>query len=320
MPDWIDPFWIFALSLFGLAAIAVDAALALFAVTDGRQRINRRLATLDGSGASHAPVARLRRQRASADGWVDLPGRAAMEKLLLQSGVSFGLQSLAAGAVFVSVACAGALSLKLELPAAIGVGIVIGIGLPIAALKFLRARRQRKFGEQFPEAIDILVRSLRAGHPIAAAIKTTARELPEPAGREFMKIEEELTYGLDLETAMRNLQQRVGQEDLPLFVTSISIQTQSGGNLTEILNNLSGTIRQRIKLHRKVRALTSEGRASALILGAVPFVIFGVLNYMAPDFYGSQWGHPWMKIGLTGAAIWMSIGFMTMRKMINFKV
>ena len=163
------------------------------------------------------------------------------------------------------------------------------------------------------------MRSLRAGHPIAAAIKMAAREMPDPIGTEFGMVDDEITFGLDLETAMRNLQERVGQEDLPLFVTSISIQTQSGGNLTEILGNLGETIRLRAKLKRKVRALSAEGRISAIILGAVPFVLFGVLHVIAPEFYGAHWGHPWIRIGLSIAGVWMAVGFVIMHKMINFR-
>ena len=118
---------------------------------------------------------------------------------------------------------------------------------------------------------------------------------------------------------MRNLYFRVGQEDLPLFVTAVSIQGSTGGNLGEILENLSKVIRQRFKMRRKIRALAAEGRASAMILTAVPFVVFGMINWITPDFYGEVWPHPMTKIALGGALGWMFIGNLIMLRMINFK-
>ena len=138
--------------------------------------------------------------------------------------------------------------------------------LPLLILKIMRSRRQKAFGAQFPDALDIIVRSLRSGHPVPVAISMVAREMPDPIGSEFGIVADEITYGADLETGMRNLYFRIGQEDLPLFVTAVAIQSSTGGNLSEILQNLSAVIRQRFKMRRKIRALAAEGRASALIL------------------------------------------------------
>ena len=125
--------------------------------------------------------------------------------------------------------------------------------MPLLALHVLRGRRQKKFGAQFPDAIDIIVRSLRAGHPVPIAITMVAREMADPIGTEFGIVVDEITYGADLETAMRNLYFRVGQDDLPLFVTAVAIQGSTGGNLGEILENLSAVIRERFKMRRKIR-------------------------------------------------------------------
>jgi tight adherence protein B len=110
-----------------------------------------------------------------------------------------------------------------------------------------------------------------------------------------------------------------GHEDLPLFVTSVSIQATTGGNLSQILDNLSKVIRERFKMRRKIRGLAAEGRASAMILNAVPFVVFGMINWITPGFYGEAWPHPMTKIALGGALGWMFIGNLIMRRMINFK-
>ena len=134
----------------------------------------------------------------------------------------------------------------------------------------MRKRATKAFGAQLPEAIDVMVRSLRAGHPVPVAIAMVAREMPDPIGSEFGIVADEMTYGTDLETAMRNLYFRVGQEDLPLFVTAVAIQGSTGGNLGEILENLSRVIRQRFKMRRKIRALAAEGQILALILSSLP--------------------------------------------------
>ncbi len=136
--------------------------------------------------------------------------------------------------------------------------------LPYLVLRMLRSRRQKKFGAQFPDALDIIVRSLRAGHPVPIAITMVGREMADPIGSEFGIVSDEITYGADLEAAMRNLYARIGSDDLPLFVTAVAIQGSTGGNLGEILEGLSGVIRQRFKMRRKIRALAAEARASAI--------------------------------------------------------
>jgi tight adherence protein B len=133
-------------------------------------------------------------------------------------------------------------------------------------------------------------------------------------------VADEITYGADLETAMRNLYFRIGQEDLPLFVTAVAIQSSTGGNLGEILENLSGVIRQRFKMRRKIRALASEGRASAMILSSLPIAIFLVIQVISPDFYASVWHASLTKIGLACAGAWMGIGNLIMFRMVNFKI
>ena len=183
-----------------------------------------------------------------------------------------------------------------------------GLFLPYFTLRVLRGRRQKKFGSQFPDAIDIIVRSLRAGHPVPIAIAMVGREMPDPIGSEFGIVSDEITYCADLETAMRNLYGRIGSDDLPLFVTAVAIQGATGGNLGEILENLSSVIRQRFKMRRKIRALASEGRASAMILSALPIGMFGIIQIIAPDFYASVWHEHLTKILLFSAAGWMSIG------------
>ncbi len=195
-----------------------------------------------------------------------------------------------------------------------------GTLLPYMVLRYLRSRRQKRFSAQFPDAIDIIVRSLRAGHPVPIAINMVARELKDPIGSEFGTVTDEITYGADLETAMRNLYFRVGTDDLPLFVTAVAIQGSTGGNLGEILQNLSAVIRMRFKMRRKIRALAAEGRASALILSSLPIGMFLVVLWLVPSFYGGVWDQDLTKIVLAIAACWMGIGNFIMYRLVNFKV
>jgi tight adherence protein B len=146
------------------------------------------------------------------------------------------------------------------------------------------------------------------------------REMGDPIGSEFGIVTDEITYGADLETAMRNLYARIGSDDLPLFVTAVAIQGSTGGNLGEILQNLSGVIRQRFKMRRKIRALAAEGRASAMILSALPIGMFFIILWLVPDFYGSVWDVPLTKELVGGASFWMVIGNLIMFRMVNFKI
>jgi tight adherence protein B len=145
------------------------------------------------------------------------------------------------------------------------------------------------------------------------------RELSDPAGSEFGMVLDELTYGLDFETVLRNLYHRVGQEDLGLMVTAVSLQSSTGGNLTEVLGNLARVIRERFKLRRKVRALSAEGRVSAYGLSALPALLFLVLTVIAPGYYGDIWEDPMVKPMLMGAVVWAMVGMFIMYKMVNFK-
>lgn len=197
--------------------------------------------------------------------------------------------------------------------------VVISFVVLTVVAKWTAARRVRRFEAQLPEALDTIVRSLRAGHPTTAAIQMVAREFPKPLGEEFDILANEVTYGLDLETAMRNLAGRVRLHDLGMIVSAIAIHARSGGNLSEILTNLGTVIRERIRLRLKTKALSAEGRFSALVLSLLPVVLFGALSIIAPGFYGDVWDNPLIYPIFIGAAIWVGIGNMVMWRMVNIE-
>jgi tight adherence protein B len=152
-----------------------------------------------------------------------------------------------------------------------------------------------------------------------AELGMVGRELGDPVGSEFGMVLDELTYGLDFETVLRNLYHRVGQEDLGLMVTAVSLQSSTGGNLSEVLNNLSRIIRERFKLRRKVRALSAEGRVSAYGLASLPAVLFLALQFIAPGYYGDIWEDPLVQPALMLTVAWCMVGIFIMYKMVNFK-
>ena len=311
--------WLFVAVSAGLAAEAVY--LSCYSAASYRSKINRRLMLSKDSASRENVLIELRRERGlTASGDYRL-GLIALNRLILQSGTTIGFSQLIIVAVFVGlVAFAAIMVIRGSIVEAAVAGLIGAIALPYLALRFLRSRRQKKFGAQFPDALDIIVRSLRAGHPVPIAIAMVGREMPDPIGSEFGIVSDEITSGADLETALRNLYSRLGSDDLPLFVTAVAIQGATGGNLGEILENLSGVIRQRFKMRRKIRALAAEGRASAMILSALPIGLFIVIQFIAPDFYSSVWDEHLTKVLLVCAGVWMLIGNLIMFKMVNFKI
>src|SRR3954467_1518483 len=322
MPFDIDPVYVVYLLVALAAGLLVEAVYLLFFNTRSyRKNVNRRLKLLDKQANRESVLVQLRRERGlSMTGDYRLP-LVAVNRLILQSGLKLGIATFAIYLVVLALFAFGLVMVTREdLLEASGAALFCCTLLPLLVLRVKRGRRQKKFGAQFPDALDIIVRSLRAGHPVPVAISMVAREMPDPIGSEFGIVADEITYGADLETAMRNLYFRIGQEDLPLFVTAVAIQSSTGGNLGEILENLSSVIRQRFKMRRKIRSLASEGRASALILSSLPIAMFIVIQIITPQFYASVWNEDLTKICLAAAAGWMGIGNFIMFRMVNFRI
>jgi len=312
-------FYIFAAVSVVLVVEAIY--LLFFSAASYRNRVNRRLRLMNDQVDRQAILVQLRRERGLTGGGDFRLPIVYLNRLILQSGLSLGLTKFALAVVVGAGLSFGAsLFFRFSLIEAILIAVASAFVLPFIVLTFLRKRRQKKFGEQFPDAIDVIVRSLRAGHPIPIAIAMVGREMPDPCGSEFGMVADEVTYGADMETAMRSLYHRVGQDDLPLFVTAVAIQGSTGGNLSEILQNLSAVIRLRFKMRRKIRALAAEGRFSALLLSGLPVVMFFILKTVAPNFYGDIWHHDMTKVGLGVAGAWMMFGNIVMYKLVNFRI
>jgi tight adherence protein B len=299
--------------------IAESAYLLFFNAQRYRENVNRRLQIQKLATSREDALLQLKRER----GLDAAPGGmlAGLLTLISQTGLRIPPRQIGllwAGCLLIAPTLAYALDRTSapELIGALGAGAV----LPLMVLRTLRARRVKKFSEQFPDAIDVVIRSLRAGHPLGIAISLVAREMPDPVGTEFGMVSDEMSFGLDLETAMRNMYARVGQEDLPLFVTSISIQAQTGGNLAAILEGLSKVIRDRFRMRRKIKALSSEARFSAYVLTSLPFAIYTFVNLADPTFFDAARGKPETQMVMIGSLCWMAIGAAIMRKLVNMKI
>jgi len=318
----LDPIYLVWLFVALSAGLAVEAVYLMgISAASYRSRINRRLMIAKDRADRESVLIELRRERGLTAGGDYRLGLVALNRLILQSGLTIGLTRLfvivAVGAVVIfcmTLIVRGSVA-EAALAAALSAS-----ALPYLVLKLLRSRRQKQFGAQFPDALDIIVRSLRAGHPVPIAITMVGREMTDPIGSEFGVVSDEITYGAELETAMRNLYCRLGSDDLPLFVTAVAIQGSTGGNLSEILSNLSSVIRMRFKMRRKIKALAAEGKFSALFLSCLPVAVFLLLNVMTPDFYGSIIQYDITKWGLGLAGFWMMGGNIVMYKMCNFRI
>lgn len=202
----------------------------------------------------------------------------------------------------------------------LAIAICVGYLLPLMFLNMIADKRKKKVEEQFPIALDTFVSALRAGHPIASALQLLTTEMEDPIGSEFGLVSDEVSYGAELTDALSEMAERWDNEDIRMFVVSLSVQSETGGNLAEILQNLSEVIRARAALYRKVRALSSEGRMTGWILSVLPILAFIGLFSVNPEFYLSVAMETSFIVGFIVLMIMYTIGFLLIRKMIDIKV
>lgn len=311
------------LGIYGLAAAAaalvVIAAGSFFSERKHRKAINRRLAKLARDEQPQEALGTLLTERGLTASGDYLMGIVWLNRLYVQSGRTGHPIAYFAWFVGVGIALAVALTF-LRIPLAVGMalGLVVATLLPLLLLRRARGRRIRIFERQLPDALDMIVRSLRAGHPTSVAVGLVAREMSDPIGTEFGIVFDEVSFGSELETAIRKLAERVGFEGLQLLSVAVGIQAKTGGNLAEILANLSATLRERHKLRLKVRSLASEGKVSAIMMSLFPLVMFAILVLIAPSYYGGVWGDPFIVPVFTAFGIWALLGDYIMYRMVSF--
>src|SRR5262249_20420610 len=210
--------------------------------------------------------------------------------------VSFLIWSFIFGAGLVSAAAA----------------VVSTFALPVLFLEMVRKNGIARFSELLPDAIDVVIRGIRVGYPLPLALELAGREMPDPIGTEFGLTSDEIAFGQDVRTAVENLYSRVGDEDLLFFVVAISVQNQTGGNLAEVLSRLSRLLRNRLKLRLKIRALSAEGRVSAVVLSLMPFILFGGIGLISPSYFGEIRNDPLVMPALIYGGLSLLLGNIVM--------
>ena len=198
-------------------------------------------------------------------------------------------------------------------------GISTGFGLPRWVLNFLRARREKRFTSDFASAIDVVVRSVKSGLPTGDALKIVASEFRDPVGSEFKRLIESMKLGVTLEQALKRMFENMPTTEVSFFAIVMTIQQKSGGNLSEALGNLASVLRDRKRLQGKIRAMSSEAKASAMIIGALPPGVMGLVYVTTPAYMSLLFTERAGNLMLAGCVLWMSLGIFVMKKMINFK-
>ena len=328
----IDPIYLFYGIVFIGALLLAEGGYYLYIdAFGGRHAANRRMRMLVAGTDAQKVLFKLRRD--PPESWAKLGSvgglLTAFDRLITQSGLTTPLRSMLALMAGITVLSFAAMYIYAggTIPAkalitlfALMLSMAVGCGLPALYLLYLKSRRLKRFESQLPDALDMMVRSLRAGHPISIAMELTAKQMPDPIGSEFGLAVDEMTYGRDLQEALAGVAARVPLQDFQFVVMAVSIQNETGGNLADVLSGLATLIRARFRMVKKVRALSAEGRFSAKVLAAIPFA-FAALTYTTnPKYYLAVADDPLFIRLVIGGVVMQVLGMAIMHRMINFRV
>ncbi|MFI4935738.1 MAG: type II secretion system F family protein [Caulobacterales bacterium] len=317
----VDPRLGLMILIFAAVFSAGQAVWGLINVGQARRTVNRRLATVERTGSLGDLVLELRKQRGIREDGRSIFSWAWLADLVTRSGIPVEPRRWALVIVAVMLG-AGAGGLLLTHNALIGLGAAVALGVagPLAYLNFMAGRRAKGLGLQLPNALEVIVRSLEAGHPIPTAISLVGREMPDPIGSEFGMAADEIAYGATLEQAVGRIADRCRHPDIDLFAAAIRLQEKAGGNLTGLLKMLAKTVRERQKMRLKIHAASGEGRMSAYILTGAPIVAFLFINFANHHYYADVIGTRFIQIGLGVLGTLLLIGNLIMRKMIDMRI
>jgi tight adherence protein B len=319
-----------ALALFSLVAVAIGgvAWVFIYPLLSGERQAEKRRASVARPEPVVARVSRgaqkSRREQVEEtlkelDVRAQKPKNPPLSVKISQAGLTWTKQKFMVIAAamglfaFVTLFFIGA-----GLLPALGVGFAAAFGLPLWMLSFLKRRREAKFLDSFPDAVDVIVRGIKSGLPLLDSLKIIATEAPEPAKSEFRTIVETQTIGMPLGEACAKLYDRMPLPEANFFGIVISIQQKAGGNLSEALGNLSRVLRDRKKMKAKIQAMSMEAKASGVIIGSLPIAVGALVYLTSPDYIQTLFTTDLGRIMLIGCAFWMSVGVMVMKKMINF--
>lgn len=308
--------------------VALGMLVLAFAGPSVGKAKTRRLATVRDRHANSTEAvvaAQMRRTIAATSAGSSLssliPRRDLMEKRLRRTGKNWNLSQYAFVSMSLFVVVTGTLLvLRTPFPLALLVGLLGGIWLPFAVVGRLITRRVNAFTARFPDAIDLLVRGLKSGLPVTETFQVVSHELPGPVGEEFRGVVERIRIGNTMEAALQESAEMLGTPEFQFFCITIQIQRETGGNLAETLANLSDVLRKRAQMKLKIKAMSSEAKASAYIVGALPFFVFGIVWMMNPQYLAGFFTEQRLIVTGLGGLGWMSIGVFIMKKMISFEI
>ena len=313
--------------LLTVGGLMVLAGLALVGPPGARTR-KRRLETVKARHvAGNIVETQLRRIHAQRASKLDeafhrfIPNPELLRRRLEATGKSWTLGRYATFCAVLAVVAFLGLTMKgapflLSLLA----GLFIGIGLPHMIVGKLIKRRIAKFINKFPDAIELLVRGLRSGLPISETIGVVGNEIPDPVGAEFRGVADRMRIGRTMDQALQETADKLNTPEFQFFCITLAIQRETGGNLAETLGNLADVLRKRMQMKLKISAMSSESKASAYIIGSLPFLVFAIIYFMNPGYMGGFFSDTRLIIAAIGGGIWMSIGVFIMAKMINFEI
>jgi tight adherence protein B len=304
--------------IFGAVLLLSEALLRrLFGARSATREVNERLERLKGGSDQFSVYKSLLSDRGV--GQAGLFSFGWFSRLYRQSGLVLSLprRVLYAMVIFLGAWIAAAwLTNGLLLQAVLALGI--GAGIIFALVVRARSRRIGKFVAQLPDALDIIVRSMNSGHPLTTAIALVGREMPDPIGSEFGILSDQLTFGSELDDAMLRMVDRVGADELGLLAVTVSVQRSTGGNLSEILENLSGMIRDRAMLRNKIRAISAEGRITAIIMAAFPVLLYLMISTLVPTYFDPVWESGHGTTVVVSILVLMSFGLLILYKLVKF--
>jgi tight adherence protein B len=316
----VNELWTIYIIVFCAVLLAVQGAYWVYnEQKTTRDAINRRLVLTAQKGNAREVLEALRRER----GLLGIDDRyfGRFSDVLVQTGLKLDGKTLVVAGFLLGVLFFVVLGFGLGYGLiSLMLAIVFAAGSMMIFLAVVRRRRIARFSEQLPDSIDVIVRGVKSGYPFNVALGLVAKEMTDPIGTEFGITSDEINFGSDTGTALDNLYRRVGQDDLIFLIMAIRIQSETGGNLAEILTRLSRLIRERTMLRLKVKALSAEGRLSAVFLTAMPFILFGVVSLLRPDYYSGVSDNPIIMPALILAIIMLIVGNLTIYRMVNFKV
>jgi tight adherence protein B len=323
-----DPiFLFFIVAVFLTVVLAIEGGFNWWNTRRGPEalRMERRLRAASAGGHGSEQLTLLK-QRAlnQSEGLqrllLELPRVRSVDRLLLQSGVTMSVADLLGLILlFGVIGFLGGLFLTRGILIGIGFGVVLG-GLPVIVVLRARIKRLQRLEAQLPDAIDLMGRAMRAGHAFPTALSMVGDEMNDPIGNEFRTLFDEINYGVTLQDALLNILSRVPSTDLQYFVVALLIQRETGGNLAELLDNISSIVRSRIKLMGEVRTLSAEGRLSAWILGLLPFATALMIQVINPGFLKVLWTDPTGLRLVYGALVMMAFGIWWMSRIIKIRV